>query len=156
MENVKKFYEALANDETLRGKFETLNEKYKDIKELSPETVDRIIVECIVPMAKEAGFNFTADEYKAYGNAPREMNEDELESVAGGAYDFWDCVCFMGGGGLDYKTGKNCICVVGGGGVEDEWDNYLVCVLWGCTKKQVCVCDKERQLEELRQRGLIK
>ena len=94
-ENVKKFYEKLANDKALREKLAKAQESY------TGDLNDRqTIVETVfLPIAKEAGFDFTAEELKA---AERELveekgiSEEELENVSGGGG-----LCIFIGGGSD-------------------------------------------------------
>ena len=92
-ENVKKFYQKLANDKALQEKLAKAQEGYEG------DLNDRqTIVETVfLPIAKEAGFDFTAEELKA---AERELveekgiSEEELENVSGG----WGFCCLIGGG----------------------------------------------------------
>ena len=43
--------------------------------------------EIIIPVAAEAGFNFTVDDFKAaYYNGEGEASADELDAVNGGGY----------------------------------------------------------------------
>ena len=69
-ENVKKFYEKLANDKALQEKLAKAQKGYtRDLNDR------QTIVETIfLPIAKEAGFDFTAEELKA---AERELVEEK-------------------------------------------------------------------------------
>jgi len=112
-ENVKLFYEAMAKDKSLQEKAKTISKKYEGQKSDDMQT-DEIYQRDLIPLAKEAGYEFTLDELKEYSmeaNKPtmREVSEEELAGVAGG-----NCVCFLGGGGTLF--GNTCACVIGGGG----------------------------------------
>ena len=92
-ENVRKFYEKLESSKELQEKLVKAQESYigdKADREAVLETV-------LLPIAKEAGYDFTISEYK---NAQREamaekgMSEEELENVSGGG-----SFCFLIGFG---------------------------------------------------------
>jgi predicted ribosomally synthesized peptide with nif11-like leader len=80
LENVKKFYERLAKDESLRQAIQSVQSKNE---------CSRIV--------KQAGFDFTAEEFERYNRAllerklpERELNvlsEEDLMSVVGGYID---------------------------------------------------------------------
>jgi predicted ribosomally synthesized peptide with nif11-like leader len=113
-ENVKLFYEAMAKDKSLQEKFKAISKRYEGQKP-DVEQADLIYQKDLVPLAREAGFEFTLDELKGYAaeaKAPaiHELSEDELAAVAGGN----ECTCVAGGGGTlhDYRCG----CVVAGFG----------------------------------------
>ena len=94
-ENVKKFYQKLSNDKALQEKLAKAQESYGG----APNDRQTIVETVFLPIAKEAGFDFTAEELKA---AERELveekgiSEEELENVSGGAG-----FCFFIGGGSD-------------------------------------------------------
>ena len=109
MGNVKKFYEAIKTDEALRGRAQALDEKYKG------ETPDEAAVKAdLIAFAKAEGYDFTADELDAYSKAPKHVDDDELEAVAGGANFLNDCFCIAGGGGK--HEGVTCACPMVGFG----------------------------------------
>jgi predicted ribosomally synthesized peptide with nif11-like leader len=76
--NVKAFYEKLANDEAFRNQIQNVKNK---------EECSKIV--------KTAGYNFTQQEYEEYtaqlldsdsnDNELKDLNEQELEAVFGGA-----------------------------------------------------------------------
>lgn len=69
-ENVKAFMEKLATDKELQDK---INDRA------------RVAEAVIIPVAKEAGFDFTVEELRAYlAEMPEKVAEGELEDVAGG------------------------------------------------------------------------
>lgn len=136
-ENVKLFYEALGKDKTLQEKFSALGKKHGGQK-LGEAQAESIYQQELIPLAGEAGYDFTLSELKEYtGEAEqpgmREVSEEELASVAGGAYcacawtgmgnmgagnpgDPGTCFCCLGGSG-NLDGGKvDCVCVIGGGG----------------------------------------
>ena len=132
-ENVKLFYEALAKDKALQEKSMAIGKKYEGQK-LDEKRTQELYQKELVPLAKEAGYNFTLAELQTYAEetqkpAMREVSEEELAAVAGGAV----CVCVvagwgeLSGGGQDectcfaygfgnYNGKAVCGCVAGGGG----------------------------------------
>ena len=83
-ENIKAFFEALSKDEALQKALEEKELAYTGAKE-DRETV---VAEVLIPAAKAAGYDFTAEELKEFDKCMRpegELDESELESVAGGA-----------------------------------------------------------------------
>ncbi len=124
-ENVKRFYDALAKDPTLQTKTRAITQKHQGQK-LDQAQLDMIYQQELIPLAKGAGYDFTLDELKTYARetgkiGPREVSEEELASVAGGA----SCVCVIGGSGesldctcvaVGWGGGGKCVCVAGGGG----------------------------------------
>jgi predicted ribosomally synthesized peptide with nif11-like leader len=125
MEKVKEFYDALASDEALRKRAEALNEK---LGEQSGE--DEAKAE-IIAFAKAEGYDFTAEELDAYAKQAKALSDDELETVAGGAYNPNDCFCAVGGGGKDSATGRTCACPWIGGGKPDDDGRGLACAWAG-------------------------
>ena len=133
MENVKKFYETLANSETLKEKAAKLNEKYIETEKADEEA----ITAAIIAFAASEGYNFTAEELAAYTKtagkpAPQELSQDELEAVAGGSNAcsdcFGTCFCMIGGGGTHQDPHWVCACVAGGGGGKCSRGIYVLCV----------------------------
>ena len=122
MENVKKFYDALADDEAMRKRAEALNEK------LGAQPGEDEIRAEMLAFAQAEGYIFTAEELDAYAKQAKPVSDDELKAVAGGAYIIKDCFCMFGGGGKDPVTGNTCACVLGGGGKKDENGRQLICV----------------------------
>jgi len=112
-ENIKLFYEALAKDKALQEKVNVISQKYVEQK-TGDIQAEEIYNKELVPLAKEAGYDFSLAEFKEYAEETkkpgmREVSEEELAGVAGG-----NCVCFLGGGGTLF--GNTCACVIGGGG----------------------------------------
>ena len=124
-ESVKLFYEALARDKALQEKSVAIGKKYAGQK-LDEAQTNSIYQQELVPLARDAGYEFTLAELQEYGAANekagmREVSEEELAAVAGGS-----CVCVIGGSGktdsgncgcmFAGEGGGGCVCVVGGGG----------------------------------------
>jgi predicted ribosomally synthesized peptide with nif11-like leader len=116
MEDVKKFYAALAQDANIQERAKMLNSD-KPGDEASTAAA-------IVAFAAKEGYSFTVDDVKAYltENATTELTDDDLKAVAGGGDS--PCFCVVGGGG----PGAKCACVLGGGGKDYE---SCSCILLG-------------------------
>jgi len=132
-ENVKLFYDALTKDKGLQEKAKAIGQKYAGQRPDKAQT-ELIYQKELVPLAREAGFDFTAAEIKEYAEetkqtAIRELSEEELTAVAGGS----PCACVLIGGGSFGSDGMICggwghisgtydgreyfcLCAVGGGG----------------------------------------
>ena len=126
MENVKKFYNALANDKGMQDRAAALNEKYKG--EVPCETTVKAE---LLSFAKAEGYEFTADEVDAYSKQAKPVSDETTELAAGGLYNKNSCFCAVGGGGTDPDTGQKCACVLGGGGKADKEGNWLFCLAAG-------------------------
>jgi len=144
MENVKKFYDALASSETLKEKAAKLNEKYNETEKMDEDAVTADII----AFAASEGYSFTAEELAAYAKtagkpAPHELSQDELNAVAGGSSScvvcFKTCFCIVGGGGTHQDPYFVCVCVVGGAGgaagvgAKCSEGRYLSCAYAGST-----------------------
>jgi hypothetical protein len=118
MENVKKFYEALSKDEAMKSRAEALNTKYKGaIPDESAVTAE------IATFAKSEGYDFSIEELIAYNRgSAKEIPDDALLAVAGGAYQPYRCVCAIGGGGMGSEGGPFCSCVINGMGEDWVWE----------------------------------
>ena len=94
-ENVKKFYEEISKNKELQEKLKKAQESYTGDRSNKAEAAEAIII----PIAKEAGFDFTNEELK---KAEMEMakekgiSEEELENVSGGGG-----FCLLIGGGSE-------------------------------------------------------
>lgn len=92
-ENVKKFYEAVSQDEKAKQRFNELNQKYQGVAMNAAKT-DAILEQELLPLAKELGFEFTLAEIKAYGVEVEQMksscalSDSELEVVSGSDWCF--------------------------------------------------------------------
>ena len=105
-DNAKKFAEAVSKDEAMKKELEALGKND---------------VAAVIKVAAKHGFTLTEEDFKA--DDMNEMNEDELEAVAGGC-----CVCPLAGGGTG--NGKQCACVIGGKG-ENDSGTLCFCALGG-------------------------
>ena len=120
VENVKKFYEAVSQDESLKQKFVELSQKYQG-EALGADKVAVVVEQEVLPLAAQAGYSFSLDDLKAYGeemkqaNINRELSDAELEAVTGGGMHGDLCVG-VGTNGTYYCP----ICggSLGGGGGE--------------------------------------
>ena len=82
-ENVKKFLEELSTNKELQEKFMAAQKGY----EVEGKSEEDIFSDIVLPIAKEAGFEFTDSEYRAIQRdvmAEKGMSEEELENVSGG------------------------------------------------------------------------
>ena len=87
-ENVAKFEELLRSDEALKTKLDALAAAFE-----GDASDEKALFEAVIaPLAAEAGLPFTFEEGKD-GYADRELDDAELEAVAGG-----DGFCFLLGG----------------------------------------------------------
>ena len=95
-ENVKKFLEELSTNKELQEKFMAAQKGY----EAEGKGEEEIFEDIVLPIAKEAGFEFTDSEYRAIQRdvmAEKGISEEELENVSGGEV-IW---CFVLGYGDD-------------------------------------------------------
>ena len=99
MSNVTKFEELLRSDETLQAKLSVATEAFVGDKADERAVFDAVIA----PLAEEAGLSFTYDDAVAFAKAGSEIDEAELDAVAGGSEDKFgaaESVCFIAGGGF--------------------------------------------------------
>ena len=112
-ENLKKFLDLLGSDKELEAKALACNELGEEKGR-----------EAMLALAKECGIELTAaDLEKQEEPTSRELDDDELDAVAGGAatgdeYGFCYCIAAGGGGGEDSHDGNvfGCACVAYGQG----------------------------------------
>ncbi|HHW47907.1 MAG TPA: Nif11 family protein [Clostridiaceae bacterium] len=119
-ENVKLFYEMLAENRDLQEKVKKAGEKYTG-QNMDKETVELIMQNELLPLAKEAGFEFTLEELKEFAQINYQgetgmLSDDELNAVVGGAG-----ACVVGG----YSAG-GCFCGILGFG--DNPDDQGACM----------------------------
>lgn len=126
-ENLKKFLDLIGSDKELEA-------KALACKELGEEKG----AEAMLALAKEYGIDLTAaDLEKKVEPASRELDDDELDAVAGGARgDDGMCYCMLAGagGGKDCNDGNvfGCACVgYGQGGDGRASDSNCRCVAAG-------------------------
>ena len=113
VENAKKFYEALSQDESLKQKFVELSQKYQG-QPMDEANMKLITEEKVLPLAAQMGYSFSMDDLKAYGEDMQqakmncELSDEELQAVAGGFI-----ACFIIGAG---NQGGACV----GFGVDSQ------------------------------------
>jgi hypothetical protein len=81
VEQVKAFFAKVKEDSTLAQKIKDAEAAYKG------NASDKVaeFAEIVIPVAAQAGFNFTVDDFKAaYYNSEGEASDDELDAIAGG------------------------------------------------------------------------
>ena len=111
-ENVNSFFEAMTKDESIQQALKEKELAYTGAK----DDREAVIKEVLIPVAEAAGYTFTVEDLKEYEEGKQvngELNEDELEAVAGGLT--WG-LCIMlgfGGGDMCYIIGGTA-CVGGG------------------------------------------
>ena len=89
VENVKKLYEAVSQDESLKQKFVELSRQYQGQPMDEAKGKQRMEQE-VLPIAEQMGYSFTMDDLKAYveemkrANMNCELSEEEMQAVTGG------------------------------------------------------------------------
>jgi len=113
-ENVKKFYEAITQDEAWQQKLAELSQKYQG-ETMNEEKRTQMVNDDILPLAAQMGIPFTLEELKQYEtdmkqtNGNSELSDDELEAVAGGGE--YHNFCFFVGVDQDTDKRKLAYCV---------------------------------------------
>ena len=113
-ENVKKFYEAVSQDEALKLKFTVLAQKFQG-QQMDEAKGMAILEQETLPLAAQMGYSFTLDDLNAYGEEMKhakkncELSDTELEAVTGGV----SFACFIIGAG---QQGGACV----GFGVDSQ------------------------------------
>lgn len=84
-ENAKKFWELVEQDAELQKKIQEADAAFA--KENEGASQEEAFAAILAPIAKEAGFEFTAEELAESMKALNdELSQDELDKVAGGAF----------------------------------------------------------------------
>ena len=110
---MKKLLEEMEKNQELKAKMEELD------KNLESTPKDYIQV------AAEYGIEIKEEDFKPVEG---ELNDDELDAVAGGEIGGVDCMCCFGGGGsAPLMYDKICACVIGGGGETTSGDTRCRC-----------------------------
>ncbi len=97
-ETVKEFYEALKSDKAM---VEELQKQAEAIGEKTPENVAALLIE----FAAAKGYDFTAEELKAFETEAQELNKDELDKVNAASGNWAVCVFIGTGTGAYAETG---------------------------------------------------
>ena len=129
VENVKKFYEAVSQDEAMQQKFMELSQKYQG-QQMDEGQAMSVMEQEGLPMAAQMGYSFTMGELKAYGEEMKqakmncELSEEELQAVTGGgmlicaligiASSGGEGFCFLFG--IGHSSYGSAACFIGGGG----------------------------------------
>lgn len=80
--DIKGFVEMIKNETAIQAKIKKAAEEFTGEK-----TDEAVWTDIMKPIADEAGFDVTFDDYKAYmdeANASGELSEDEMQAIAGG------------------------------------------------------------------------
>ncbi len=80
LDQIKAFFQKANEDEALAQKLKDAQAAYTGEK----SDKDAAIAAVIIPVAAEAGFNFTVEDFKTVFEAEGEASADELHAVAGG------------------------------------------------------------------------
>ena len=124
-ENMKKFLEMVSKDENLKQKAMAYNDMETDKA-----------IQAGIALAKELGIELTEADF-VKKESSNELNDDELDAVAGGGGcgcaaagggggtnpqgETYGCACVMyGQGGNGNDDSFNCLCILGGAGGDEE------------------------------------
>jgi len=121
VENVKKFYEALAQDNEMQQKFTDLNQKYQG-QQMDEAKAMSVMAQEGLPMAAQMGYSFTMDELKAFGEEMKqakmgcELSDEEMQAVTGGGSCAYCLFCGFKGDdeGLSYYASGGDFCLFWG------------------------------------------
>lgn len=112
-ENVVKFYEAVAADEGLRTRLNDLNKPYQG-QEMDEQKRAALVEQLVLPIAAEMGWDFSMEELRQYeeemvqASTNRELDDAELEAVAGGLLSVTGGLCFIVGVGGQVALNAYC------------------------------------------------
>ena len=101
VENAKKFYEVLSQDEAVKQKFVELSQKCQGQQMDEAKTVSLMTKEAL-SLAAQMGYSFTMDDLLAYGeemqqaDMNRELSEEEMTAVTGGGCSGTNNCVFIG------------------------------------------------------------
>jgi bacteriocin-like protein len=130
VENVKKFYEAVSQDETLKQKFVELSQKHKG-QPMDEAKAMSVMEQEALPIAAQMGYSFTMGDLKAYevemqqAKMNRELSDEEMQAVTGGNGGVVQCP-LIGVGSGDISG----FCFIGGS-FRSSSGSHLTCVLVG-------------------------
>ena len=127
--NVKAFFEALNSDKALAEKLAAADKAFGEKhagEEKNEATRLAAAEEIIIPIAKEAGFNFTVNDVVEFEKSnlrgeDEEIDDMELAQVAGGVCGAGFTICFKVGVGVGANVGEgemNTCWALGYGGVS--------------------------------------
>ncbi len=105
-ESVKKFYEALKGDNAM---VEELQKQADTVKEKSPENAAALVVK----FAAAKGYDFTAEDLKAFEAEAQEISADELAKVQASGGKGGVCIAIgLGWGGLHCTDKGDTVCYI--------------------------------------------
>ena len=91
VEQVNAFFSKVKSDSALAQKLKDAQAAYTGDK----SDKDAAFTAIVIPVAAEAGFNFTVDDFKAsFDKSEGEASEDELNAVAGGVDYLTYFICY--------------------------------------------------------------
>ena len=128
---VKRFYEDVTQNESLKQKLVELSQKYQGQPRIETKVMSNLEQE-VFSFARERGYSFTMDDVKAYSEewkhfpANYELSDEELQAVVGG--DGTSFFCFLFGGPQD-GGGAEGFCFLGGKGSYNGQSS--TCFLYG-------------------------
>ena len=127
VDNVKKFYQAIAADENLRQELSELSRQHTQ-PGLSEAEVMKAAESMVLPVAARLGMAFTLADLAQYAKeqggelSNRDLLDNELAAVVGG---YHSTCTFVGTSG-----GENpCVCVLGGHGANKTENGW--CAIFG-------------------------
>ena len=109
-ENLMNFLSAVSKDEALSAKIGAEADK-----------------SVIIAIAKDMGYDLTEADFKPQ---TQELDDDDLDTVVGGA-NAVNCSCALGGGGSKDQNDKTCACVAAGFGYCKDGSQRCFCALAG-------------------------
>ena len=109
---MQKLLEEMEKNQELKAKIQELDK--------NPESTPKDYIQ----VAAEYGIEIKEEDFKP---AQGELNDDELDAVAGGG----DCYCAIGGGGSANERDKTCACIVAGAGDKTSGSKRCGCAFYG-------------------------
>ena len=109
---MKKLLEEMEKNQELKAKIQEMDK--------NPESTPKDYIQ----LAAEYGIEIKEEDFKP---AQGELNDDELDAVAGGD----GCGCVIGGGGSANEKDKTCACIVAGAGEHTNGSTRCGCAFYG-------------------------
>ena len=104
--------------------------KFLEAVSEKPEMVEKVNAmsqEGVIALAKEMGFALTEADFAK--PAVEELDDEDLDTVAGGQKV--SCTCVLGGGGKGDSNDKTCACVAAGMGYTKRGQDRCFCAIGG-------------------------
>ena len=105
-------------------KFMEILSKDAELQKKANELTARNDTAGIVKLAASVGIELIEDQLVLHAPQMEELDDDELDAVAGG---YKDCVCVLGGGGEADADGMACACVAAGVGRDRRTSDGTRC-----------------------------